>query len=492
MSHKRFLPAAACLLGLFVGCRGVPPPPGHTGNQTATGNEEYDGWLWKSLTGGRKTAAAASADSSKAASAAGATSSGVVHASANLGEAAMPGRASGLSASESLSGPALGLAAPDEPGAGPPPTIPDELPSLKKSVSIEEKLREADRKKEQESGFQLSDLAPENIYKNVKKAAGYGPDEGIARTALKEGEALFQEASQARDAAVRTKKFKEAAGKFATAADRWPDSSIEERALFLKAESEFFSDQYPKAHDTIGGLLKKYSNTRYLDTVMDRQFAIGRYWEQLYQSDPHWPTTPNVTNGSRPVFDTFGYAVQAYERIRQYDPTGPRADDSLMALGNAYFLRGQYENAAYQYDTLRKEYPNSKHQMQAHLFGLQAHMRKYQGTWYDGVPLNDADKVADQTIKQFGDKLGDERDRVLLAKAQILEEKANRDFTMAKYYDNRKYFRSARIYYQSVIDEYPTTQKAKEARKRLEEIRSEPDLPPDHFKWLTGLFGSEK
>jgi len=262
--------------------------------------------------------------------------------------------------------------------------------------------------------------------------------------------------------------------------------------LFLKAESEFFSDQYPKAHDTIGGLLKKYSNTRYLDTVMDRQFAIGRYWEQLYQSDPHWPTTPNVTNGSRPVFDTFGYAVQAYERIRQYDPTGPRADDSLMALGNAYFLRGQYENAAYQYDTLRKEYPNSKHQMQAHLFGLQAHMRKYQGTWYDGVPLNDADKVADQTIKQFGDKLGDERDRVLLAKAQILEEKANRDFTMAKYYDNRKYFRSARIYYQSVIDEYPTTQKAKEARKRLEEIRSEPDLPPDHFKWLTGLFGSEK
>ena len=103
----------------------------------------------------------------------------------------------------------------------------------------------------------MSDLAPENIYKNVKNAAGYGPDEKIARAAMHEGKTLF-----------RDKKYKEAAAKFATAADRWPDSPLEEDALFLKGESEFFSDQYPKAHDTYGGLLKKYSNTRYLDTVV--------------------------------------------------------------------------------------------------------------------------------------------------------------------------------------------------------------------------------
>ena len=69
----------------------------------------------------------------------------------------------------------------------------------------------------------MSDLAPENIYKNVKKAAGYGPDEKIARAAMQEGKALF-----------RDKKYKEAAAKFATAADRWPDSPLEEDALFLQ------------------------------------------------------------------------------------------------------------------------------------------------------------------------------------------------------------------------------------------------------------------
>ena len=79
-----------------------------------------------------------------------------------------------------------------------------------------------------------------------------------------------------------------------------------------------------------------------------REFAIGRYWEQVYDAKPTWPTTPNLTDNSLPMFDTFSYAVQAYERVRQYDPTGPLADASLMALGNAYFRHGQFEEAAQQ------------------------------------------------------------------------------------------------------------------------------------------------
>ena len=138
--------------------------------------------------------------------------------------------------------------------AGPPPTIPAELPAPPAGgVSIKDSKSEEEKEKK---GFEWSDLAPENIYKNMKKAAGYGPDEKIARAAMQEGKALF-----------RDKKYKEAAAKFATAADRWPDTPLEEDALFLQGESEFFSDQYPKAHDTYGGLLKKYTNTRHLDTV---------------------------------------------------------------------------------------------------------------------------------------------------------------------------------------------------------------------------------
>jgi len=192
--------------------------------------------------------------------------------------------------------------------AGPPPSVPAELPPPPSdAVSINKAKTEAETKK----GFELSDLAPENVYKNIKKAAGYGPDEKIARTTMQEGKALFD-----------AKKYKEAAAKFATVADRWPDSPLEEDALFLQGESEFFADLYPKAHDTYGGLLKKYSNTRHLDTVAKREFAIGQYWERVYTARPTWPTTPNVTTArarcSTPL-------ATPSRRISVYDETIRRA-----------------------------------------------------------------------------------------------------------------------------------------------------------------------
>ena len=334
--------------------------PQHADQSSATGSE-HDGWLWKSLTG-QKEAAPSGSEASPPPPAARAAHPARGRRAADSGSLQFVEVAQGAPAASG----AEVIPAPSDTPAGPPPSIPPELPPPSGGVSVKDvKAKEPEKKKK---GFEWSDLAPENVYKNMKNAAGYGPDEKIARAAMKEGEALF-----------RDKKYKEAAAKFATAADRWPDSPLEEDALFLKAESEFFSDQYPKAHDTYGGLLKKYANTRHLDTVCAREFALGRYWEQLYDAHPTWPVTPNVTDNSKPLFDTFGYAIQAYERIRQHDPTGPLADASLMALGNAYFRHGHYEEAAYNYDLLRKEYPNSKHQMKAHLLGLQAKMRSLPG-----------------------------------------------------------------------------------------------------------------
>jgi outer membrane protein assembly factor BamD (BamD/ComL family) len=477
--------STAAILG---GCATVPPETANaqsraseaTQSRTNSGNDEYDGWLFKSLTGRKTADKPAAANANRTASA----SSGVQQASAtmpasNESSPWVPGPASpsaqGMPAA--TSGPVLFPNAAEKTIAGPPPSVPAELPAHPAgAVSIGDVKAEEEKK-----SFEWSDLAPENIYKNAKAAAGYGPNEAIARTALGEGKTLFIE-----------KKYAEAIAKFATAADRWPDSPLEEDALFLKGESEFFADRYPKAHDTYGGLLKKYSNTRYLDTVMARQFALGRYWEQLQDKTPKWPVTPNVTDGSRPLFDTFGYAVQAYERVRLHDPTGPLADDSLMALANAYFRRGQFENAAYNYELLMKEYPNSEFQAKAHVLGLQAKMRVYQGTMYVQGPLDDAKKIADQTLDQFSKDLGPERERVAQARAQIVEEKANREFALAQYYEQKKYYGAARMYYQSVIAEYPSTDRAKQARARLEAIRHEPDSPPNHFSWLTDWFEPPK
>jgi outer membrane protein assembly factor BamD (BamD/ComL family) len=335
-------------------------------------------------------------------------------------------------------------------------------------------------KKEEKKGFDIADLAPENIYKNAKKAVGLGPDEKIARQNLKEGEDLF-----------RQQKYADAVARFSTAMDRWPDSTLEEDAHFLLGESYFFSDQYSKAHDTFGELLKKHNNSRYLDTIMARQFAIGRYWEQMYRKSPSWPITPNLTDKSRPLFDTFGNAINAYNTIRTYDPTGPLADDAVMATANAYFAKNDFENAAFHYDLLRKEYPSSEFQQQAHILGLQSKLRIYQGKDYEGGPLNDAEEIAKQAETQFGPRLGAERERVAETARKIVEMKAERDWNIGQYYETKKAYRAARITYDGLVKAYPNTRFADMARQRLEAIRDKPDLPPNHFKWLTDIFPSE-
>lgn len=451
--------ALNCLVSLFAGCAIVTPgngffrvtssdsepsPPIQYTSSRA-GEDEQDGWLWRRLNGQNQ-----------------------------------PSQSQPTTVSQATSAEALGIAQPAvDPlapngvavGAG----VVDFTPEATKASSVR-------KKPAGESSESILDaLSPSNIYSNMKSAVGLGPNEQVARSAFEEGSRLFQ-----------AKSYDEAAKQFAVAADRWPDTAMEEDALFMLAESYFFADRYPQAHETYEKLLKKYEYSRYLDTAARREFAIGRFWEKHNEAEPHWPITPNFTDKTRPWFDTKGNALKCYEHTRMNDPTGPLADDSLMAVAGAHFMDGNYEEAAYQYDILRKEYANSEHQLNAHLLAREAKVRVYQGELYDGTPLKEAGEIADQTLMRFGNTLGAERQRVIDEKNKIIEAQARRDLAVGNYWDNKHHYRAARIYYQNVLDKFPQTMAAQEARQRLEQIQGYPDEPPNYFGWLEELAGSKK
>lgn len=506
----------ACLLGvvcLVGGCAGAPPVPERAKLRPEWAERHRDpeeGWLFRALVGEQDAEPTQGADTSvpprdrTGAPAAGPLPAADPSQSAPMipqpppeirGPAAEPQAPLPQPGSESpppsapLPGPVL-PSPPEQPlplpvafpqEAPPPGYKPPAARNASLSLPSSPASEPTDQSESGDAGFQLSDLKPKNLFLKAKAAAGYGPDEQVARAAYQEGDTLF-----------RQKKYAEAIEKFKTAATRWPDSILEEDALFMLGESYFFTDQYPAAHDTYTKLLKKYENTRYLETIVAREFAIGRYWEQLYLADPDWPITPNLKDPSRPRFDAYSKALAAYQNVRLYDPTGPLADDALMATANAHFVHGEYENASYYYDQLRKEYPQSEHQLAAHLLAIQAKLRFYQGPDYDGVPLEDARRIAEQTLAQFGSQLGEEKQRLLKTYREILELQAARDWNMAEYYEAKKYYGAARRYYQLLIDEYPDTRHAQMASARLEELRGLPDEPPDRFGWLIRLFPGEK
>jgi outer membrane protein assembly factor BamD (BamD/ComL family) len=166
-----------------------------------------------------------------------------------------------------------------------------------------------------------------------------------------------------------------------------------------------------------------------------------------------------------------------------------------MATANIYFDRQRFEDADYHYSLLRREYPQSDLQYEAHLLGLQSKLRKYQGQDYDGTPLEEAKVLVKQLRTQFAGRLpNEEKERLHTVEGQLNLELAARDFRMAEHYDGTKHYGAARHYYGEVVKDYPDSELATKARERMAKIASEPDKPAKPLGAIVELFpqSSEK
>ena len=284
------------------------------------------------------------------------------------------------------------------------------------------------------------------------------------------------------------KRYHEARVSYEQAADYLPDSALHEDALFMIAEAHFFDDNYPEAFRAYETLLTSYKRSRHMDAAVNRQFLIGQYWKNRHQKDPDFILTPNLTDKTRPFNDLQGSALRAFEKVRLNHPTGQLADDSLMATASTNFLRKRYEDADYHYTLVRREYPNSEHQYQAHLLGIQAKIRRYQGPQYDGTCLNEAKELIEQTLRQFQKMSVEDRSRLEKLHAQVQSNLARRDYEVGYFYANKGFNDAARFYYGRVIDKFSHTGMAQEAREQLTELEGEPSVPAPRFVWLSSLF----
>lgn len=321
-------------------------------------------------------------------------------------------------------------------------------------------------------------LDPRNMYAKVKGAVGLGPDDQVAHAMFMEGERLFE-----------AKRYRAASQEYASAADRAIDMRLKEDALFMMGESYYFDDKCIKARDAYNELADKYPSTRYLDTVVNRQWAIARYLEAYAASHYDVALTPNFWDKTRPWFDTKGHGIKTYENIRMNDPTGPRADDAIMATAGIYFRDQRYDDADYHYELLRREYPRSEFQFEAHLLGLQSKLRKYQGSDYDGTPLEEAQTLVKNLRMNFGGQLSaEDRERLKTVGGQLHQELATRDMQMAQFYDGTKNYASAKTYYAEVIDKYPESEMATQARERMTQLAGEQDFPDKRLAWFIDMF----
>lgn len=339
------------------------------------------------------------------------------------------------------------------------------------------------------------DLNPENWGSSLKRLVGLGPNPAKAEEHYQAGHIEYQQAVallEKGDVDAARPVLLAAAEQFSDAADRWPESPLEQNALYYAGEAYYFADYYAKSNHAFELLLKHHPNSRYLDPIEQRRFSIAQYWLDVYKEKrPAWYTV-NLTDRSRPWNDLFGRSMKVFDRIRLDDPTGKLADDATLALANAHFAEGKYIKADEYYTDLRKTFPTSEHQFTAHFLGLKAKLLCYEGPDYGGTVLNDAESLVQTIRRQFPAEAEREREYLAKAFAEARYSKAEREYRTAQYFDQKAEFGAAKHYFASVLQDYGDTPFAEPSRQRVAEISGEPDIPPQRFEWLVDWFPREE
>ena len=324
----------------------------------------------------------------------------------------------------------------------------------------------------------MQDLGPGHLATTIKAKSIKKIDRAAAEEEFSRGRQLYATALQAKEAGGDgyQDQFIDAANHFRLASAYAPDSTIDEDSLYYQGESFFFADCYTQANRAFELLVNRFSGTTFLDRAEARRLAIAQYWLQLAQNQSAWQLGIKLGDRQRPSSGLTTEARRILHQIRLDDPTGKLADDATMALANSYFLSGRYPDAADAYEDLRKSYPSSKHQFEAHLFELKSRLLSYHGESYNGEPLEKADMLLKSMLSQFPEESREHQEFLAKEASRVRDLMAQRDWKMGEYYENRGENRAAQVYYQQVAENYQDTNLATEANSKIAALA---DLPPE-------------
>ena len=337
-------------------------------------------------------------------------------------------------------------------------------------------------------GNSISKIAPVSFMKKSDSSAAPLPTE--------EG---YQELQQAK-ALAQSGEYKKAEKEFKRIAKRYPDSSIAEEAMFYRSESFYARKRYSYAQDSYTELMKNYPSTRHMRTATRRLFEISQTWlgfkevatssdiqpvnfEDISSTKPITytepspkgitrtiPIFPNLTDRSRPIFDTEGRALEALKSIWMNDPTGPLADDALMLSATYYLRKKDYFNADHFLTILREEYPKSPHLENAFLLGSHVKLMAYQGPEYESKSLEDSKMLSESTLRIFPNT--EIKERKLDEIRKIEHAHAEQQWQWVKYYQKKKRPESVAVYCNLILEEYPHSEFATQAQQILNTLET--------------------
>jgi outer membrane assembly lipoprotein YfiO len=238
------------------------------------------------------------------------------------------------------------------------------------------------------------------------------------------------------------------------------DSDFADGNQFLRGEIFQAQGKYTRAARAFQQVLAAHPNTKLYKEAIKKQYEIG---DSLYNRGQAKMKKRVALFRKKPLKD----AITVYRMVVDNQPFTPEAAEAQYKIGLCHFTRKEYLEAAFEYRRVVEDYSSSEW-VNAAQFGLaQTYYTMAQPADYDQTPSQLAIDNINTFLERYpADKRGEE---MKTKKQEMHNEIAKQRLKAAQFYERRREFDSARLYYALVVEKYPDTPAAKDAKAWLDQ-----------------------
>ncbi len=233
---------------------------------------------------------------------------------------------------------------------------------------------------------------------------------------------------------------------------------------FLRGEIKLAMDDYMDAAKEFQQVITGYPESDLFDDVIAKQYEIGDRFYALGEKrlgDEEWYKFRFFRK------KPFKQAIEVYSMVIENQPFTAAAAEAQYKVGLCHYTREEYQEAAFEYRRVVEDYAGSDWVDEA-AYGLaMCYYGESMPPAYDQSPSY----LTVEAIDIFKERYpSDARVAELEPKrTEMVENIAEQRFETGKFYERRRMFDSARIYYQLVVEEFPGTEAASKAESWLAE-----------------------
>ena len=240
---------------------------------------------------------------------------------------------------------------------------------------------------------------------------------------------------------------------------RWfranPESPLRDRALFLMARALYGYGDRIRSFYYLDELMDTYPESRYFYPALELQYTIADRYLDGYKRRLL----------GIPLFKAEDEAVEMLYRIQQRSPGSPLAERALLRTADYYYADGQYDLAADVYAAYARNYPRSPTTPRVRLRQAYAYLLQFNGPRFDATPMINAREQLNTIMEEYPELAREEQVPQLLER--IDEAMARKLYLTGDFYRRTREPGAAAYLYQYVLERYPESEVADDARQWL-------------------------